>query len=139
MIGVVPVNRTITKSQECCEKCVHHISRDQVDQYAPTITVRACRPRLNDTPPKETRGAEKAEMLDRMPALMLQGEVEGRWNMPCDKGHIHGSPCNHGRYQPSSEAPQKRHTKERTHYRAAKRFRQAAQQRNDREAQQKKR
>src|ERR1017187_5955899 len=100
---VVRVDGAVAEGEEGRERGVDDVRANQVRDHGPAWVAGAGRPRADERPPEENRRAEKADVLEVMPAFVLQREVVGGGYVPAQEYQIHGEPRDQG---PGEEAAQ---------------------------------
>ncbi len=76
------VEDAIAENQEGAKRGSGKHAEEQVEGNRPTMPARFRRERLEHGPPEEDGGGEEAEVLDVVPEVRAEGEIEGRRNVP---------------------------------------------------------
>ena len=74
---VVAVDWAVAEGEKCGERSVDDISANQVRDHDPARVAAARRPRADERPPEENRRAKETDVLEIVPAFVLQCEVVG--------------------------------------------------------------
>ena len=112
--GVVEIHRTSAEGQRSREHGVDQVRAHQIGQQHPSEVPFARWPGTNQAIPEEQRREQKAQVLDVVPNLILQGKVVSRRNVPGEEGQVHHQPCRKGLQQKTECAPQPCRPEQRT-------------------------
>src|SRR3982075_4027489 len=94
---------------------------------------------MNHRPPKQNRRPQETQMLKLMPPFVIKCEIRGGGHMPAKKNQIHRQPRNQRRNQEVTQIAKPLDTDQRAEEMNPNYARKAAQQRNHRVPQKKKR